>query len=159
MTRKKRAGGGKKGRHNGLGVIVIWRMRFVRRRGGRIVVDHRPGIGDGRPDLARLTVGVQRDVGEGVVSAELDGDVLSPQQRQRAPLPGSASGPSPRQVRLAACGPFGDDGPWHVRHTCPAGLIRSALLPVPCTSWQLKQVTPRLYIALCTKSLPCIRFL
>ena len=31
--------------------------------------------------------------------------------------------------------------------------------PVPCTSWQLKQVTPRVYITLCTKSLPCIRFL
>ena len=40
-----------------------------------------------------------------------------------------------------------------------AGLIRSALFAVPCTSWQLKQVTPRVYITLCTKSLPCIRFL
>ena len=26
-------------------------------------------------------------------------------------------------------------------------------------SWQLKQVTPRVYITLCTKSFPCIRFL
>ena len=46
-----------------------------------------------------------------------------------------------------------------VRQSSLAGLIRSALLPVPCTSWQLKQVTPRVYIRLCTKSLPCIRFL
>src|SRR2546423_15627603 len=60
---------------------------------------------------------------------------------------------------LAACGPFGEFGPWHVRHRSLAGLTRSALLPVPCTSWQLKQVTPRVYITLCTKSFPCIRFL
>ena len=30
---------------------------------------------------------------------------------------------------------------------------------VPCESWQLKHVTPRRYIRLCTKSLPCMRFL
>ena len=40
-----------------------------------------------------------------------------------------------------------------------AGLMRSALLPVPWTSWQLKHVTPRVYITLCAKSFPCIRFL
>ena len=56
-------------------------------------------------------------------------------------------------------GPFGEFGPWHVRQRSRAGLIRSALFAVPWTSWQLKQVTPRVYITLCTKSLPCIRFL
>ena len=41
-----------------------------------------------------------------------------------------------------------------------AGLIRSARRSAcRATSWQLKQVTPRAYITLCTKSLPCIRFL
>src|SRR3982751_1693173 len=60
---------------------------------------------------------------------------------------------------VAARGPFGDIGPWQDRQRSRAGLIRSALCGVPCTSWQLKQVTPRLYIWLCTKSLPCIRFL
>src|SRR5947207_14870257 len=56
-------------------------------------------------------------------------------------------------------GPFGEFGPWHWRHTTLAGFRRSALFSVPWTSWQLKQVTPRAYIRLVTKSLPCIRFL
>ena len=34
-----------------------------------------------------------------------------------------------------------------------------ASLSDPCGSWQLKQVTPRSYIRLVAKSLPCIRFL
>ena len=38
-------------------------------------------------------------------------------------------------------------------------LERCALCRVPWTSWQLEQVTPCVYITLCTKSLPCIRFL
>ena len=37
--------------------------------------------------------------------------------------------------------------------------IRVGVVRCRATSWQLKQVTPRVYIALCTKSLPCIRFL
>src|SRR5687767_6860466 len=56
-------------------------------------------------------------------------------------------------------GPVGEFGPWHVRQSCCAGLMRSALYAVPCTSWQLAHVTPLVYIALCTKSFPCIRFL
>src|SRR4029077_9390105 len=60
---------------------------------------------------------------------------------------------------VAVCGPFGDLGPWHCRHTTLAGLSRSAVFCVPCTSWHEKQVTPRVYITLCTKSFPCIRFL
>src|SRR5579884_3745348 len=60
---------------------------------------------------------------------------------------------------VGARGPFGEFGPWHSRHRTFAGLIRSALLPVPCTSWQSKQVMPRVYMTLVTKSLPCMRFL
>jgi len=40
-----------------------------------------------------------------------------------------------------------------------AGFSSCALLSVPCTSWQEKHVMPCEYIALCTKSLPCMRFL
>ena len=42
----------------------------------------------------------------------------------------------------------------HARRFRQVGIVA-----VPCTSWQLKQVTPRVYITLCTKSLPCMRFL
>ena len=38
-------------------------------------------------------------------------------------------------------------------------LAHNAGLSVPCGSWQLKQVTPRAYIRLWTKSFPCMRFL
>ena len=40
-----------------------------------------------------------------------------------------------------------------------AGFHKSALLSVPCASWQLKQLTPCVYMRLVTKSLPCMRFL
>ena len=43
---------------------------------------------------------------------------------------------------VGACGPFGEFGPWHSRHSTFAGFSRSALFSVPWTSWQLKQVTP-----------------
>ena len=44
------------------------------------------------------------------------------------------------------------------RDSTLAGFTRPALFSVPWTSWQLKQTTPREYIWLVTKSLPCIRF-
>ena len=47
---------------------------------------------------------------------------------------------------VAACGPFGEFGPWHSRHITFAGFSRSALFSVPWTSWQLLQVTPCVYI-------------
>ena len=34
---------------------------------------------------------------------------------------------------VGACGPFGEFGPWHLRHSTFAGLSRSALVSVPCT--------------------------
>src|SRR5471030_1893546 len=60
---------------------------------------------------------------------------------------------------VAVCGPLGALGPWHSRHITLAGFSRSAWFAVPCTSWQLKHVTPRVYMTLVTKSFPCIRFL
>src|SRR6202051_4872960 len=39
------------------------------------------------------------------------------------------------------------------------GFSNSPSFAVPCTSWQLEQVMPCVYITLFTKSLPCIRFL
>ena len=60
---------------------------------------------------------------------------------------------------VAARGPFGEFGTWHSRHITLAGFSKSALFEVPCTSWQLKQVIPCVYIKLVTKSFPCIRFL
>ena len=60
---------------------------------------------------------------------------------------------------VAACGPFCVFGPWQARQTLLPGLRSIASLSVPCGSWQLKQVTPRAYIRLGTKSLPCMRFL
>src|SRR6185436_10258637 len=56
-------------------------------------------------------------------------------------------------------GPFGEVGLWQLKQMSRAGLIRSASFGVPCESWQLEHVTPRRYITLCTKSLPCMRFL
>ncbi len=58
-----------------------------------------------------------------------------------------------------ACGPFWVSGPWQIRKISPTGFLRNAGLGEPCGSWQEKQVTPRAYIRLCTKSLPCMRFL
>src|ERR1700686_660262 len=60
---------------------------------------------------------------------------------------------------LAACGPFWVLGPWQVKQSALPGSRTIAWLSVPCGSWQLKQVTPRAYIRLSTKSLPCMRFL
>jgi hypothetical protein len=54
---------------------------------------------------------------------------------------------------VPVCGPFGDLGPWQVRQTRRADLIRSALFGVPCGSWQLAHVTPRVYIRLWMKAL------
>ena len=56
-------------------------------------------------------------------------------------------------------GPFREPGAWQSRHISFAGFRSCALFSVPWTSWQLKQVTPRRYITLWTKSFPCIRFL
>jgi hypothetical protein len=60
---------------------------------------------------------------------------------------------------VGARGPFWLLGPWQLKHIFLAGFRSIASFADPCASWQLKQVTPRVYIRLCTKSFPCIRFL
>src|ERR1019366_7167880 len=60
---------------------------------------------------------------------------------------------------VAARGPFGELGPWQSRQTSLPGLRKLPSYAVPCASWQVKHVTPCVYMRLVTKSLPCIRFL
>ena len=63
----------------------------------------------------------------------------------------------PRSCRVRAVRRF---GPWQSRHISLPGLTQHRRRwPCRARSWQLKQVTPRAYIRLCTKSLPCMRFL